>query len=219
MDETMWGKPSVFGDAQPQNNFVAFVDFLGFSARVNTSFNSAVELVDAIATGPGLTPESYPNSKFQLISDAFVASSVHLAQLVQLVRDIQFVVLFHDCLVRGGLAFGRHLSATSEGNQYYISEGLVRAVEIEKTVSVPCVAIHPDINVPNEWRQPTLNNFHRPILRFENVLLVNPFNPAWGVSAQNRVWQMRQASPQYAVKFDWFLALYEAVRDGQDLTP
>jgi hypothetical protein len=219
MRDTAWQRKSVFGKAEPQERFVAFVDFLGFGARIDTDFNAAIDLYDAILTAGVLEQGAYPAVDFQVMSDAFVATSDDIWRLIQLVRDIHFVALFQNCLVRGGIARGRHVSATEAGNLYVVSEGLVRAVSIEKTVKNPCVALDKAIDVPTDYWLVDVNNFQKPLLYFQGEVIVNPFNPMWGVSANNRVRMMRDEYPDHAPKYDWFIELYSAVRSGANLVP
>ncbi len=54
-----------------------------------------------------------------------------------------------DCLVRGGIGFGKHAQQFDDGNLYFASEGLVHAVEVEHTVKHPCVALHDSVSVPD----------------------------------------------------------------------
>jgi hypothetical protein len=113
-----------------------------------------------------------------------------------------------DCIVRGGIAYGDHKKDKKNGIRFIVSAGISKAAAIEKTVKWPCVAIHPDIEIPDEfWVQET-----RPLLYFEGIRLVSPFTLYWFLSASLRVQKLAEQYPEHAAKYEWFLRLYEAAK-------
>jgi hypothetical protein len=64
-----------------------------------------------------------------------------------------------------------------------------------------------------EW--PASNS--SPALSRQNI--VNPFNIFWLRSAGDRASELMAASPSHRDKYLWFLALHEAVDNGQELVP
>jgi hypothetical protein len=54
---------------------------------------------------------------------------------------------------------------------------------------------------------------------FRDRNIVNPFNTFWFASAATRALQLMAKSPPHRDKYLWFLALHEAVSNGQELIP
>lgn len=202
-------------------SYVAFVDVLGFSNLVEQEFETALgtyhQLVENV-----FSIKKHPSAvSVQVFSDSMLLTSSNLIDLVKLTQTLNFVTLVTDCLVRGGIGFGQHSVETHGRDTLVVSQALTRAVAAEKRVRYPCVELHESV-VPERWVW--VNNadtFLRPILYFEGVRLVNPFNIMWGLSAQSRVRQMRARHPEHSDKYDWFLRLYDAVaaRDILRLVP
>jgi hypothetical protein len=109
---------------------------------------------------------------------------------------------------------------TCQGNLFVVSEPLIHAARVEKTVKYPCVALHSSVNLPIDpkllLQAPPLL---RSILYYQGQWVVNPFNIMWGTSAADRVKKMKEEYPEHTDKFDWFLGLYEAVFTGASLIP
>jgi len=102
---------------------------------------------------------------------------------------------------------------------YVVSEALVKAVEIEKSVKYPCVSFHPEIQIPDGWWKRDFHPIDRGVLYFDGIKLVNPFNRYWFQSAMTRVAMAASEQPEHKAKHDWFLRLYEAVANGDPLVP
>jgi hypothetical protein len=144
-----------------------------------------------------------------------VAVSESLNDVIAAAQLLQWSVLFEDYLVRGGLAVGRHAEGHKAGIKFIVSSSVSKAAAVEKTVKWPCVALHPDIVVPDEW---WLND-GRPLLYFDGLRIVSPFNQYWFQSAMTRVSQLLDRYPEHAPKYNWFLRLYQAVENGDLLIP
>jgi len=127
--------------------------------------------------------------------------------------------LFCDYLIRGGIAYGRHVEASKSPNLYVVSEPLVKAAAIEKTIRFPCVALHPDISIPDEWWTGFERNLDRGILYFGGQTIVNPCNIGWGTSAATRVTQMLADSRQHREKYEWFLEMHKALFSPVPMVP
>lgn len=101
------------------------------------------------------------------------------------------------------------------------SDALVRAVKLERSVSVPAVVVADDVEIPDElWkRRFALGPFETPLLHFRDRNIVNPFNTLWGRSAALRATELMNESPTHRDKYLWFLALHQAAATDQVLIP
>jgi hypothetical protein len=211
-------EPSVFGARLVGYQYVAFVDLLGFGARIQRDFDSALQMYNFIFSDEVINlREIFADVTVRVMSDAFILSASRLASLVRAVNILHFKTLFNDSLIRGGIGKGKHIEFAVEGSTYLVSQ--LQAVAIEKTIRYPCIALHENVTIPPEWWAPDVDVFLRPLLFFEGVRLVNPFNIMWGFSAMTRVARMRRESPEHYEKFDWFLRLYDAVKSRKPLLP
>jgi hypothetical protein len=97
----------------------------------------------------------------------------------------------------------------------------VRAVRLEYNVKIPGVALSPEVEIPlGLWVLRFRDGpYMAPLLHFEGLNLVNPFNSIWFRSAKNRVQQLKIRFPQHADKYDWFLKLADQVEADEPLTP
>lgn len=204
-----------------ENRYVAFLDILGFGHRVEEDFEDALETYDEVFEQLRyLGPNMFPSLSLSVISDSILVTSPNFWEIVQVCSSLQFLTLTRDCLLRGGIAFDAHLQTVAGDNLYVVSRALVAAVRLERTISRPCVAIHSSVSIPpSAYLRPNQSNFERLLLFFDGLWIVNPFNPLWGHSAMTRVCQLQDRYPQYAEKYEWFLRLYQAVRDGAPLIP
>jgi hypothetical protein len=128
------------------------------------------------------------------------------------------ITLLQDCLIRGGIAFGKHIESTNDQDFIVVSQALVHAVAIEKSIRHPCVAIHSSVQLPDWALDPRLHPLERGVIRFEGIQMICPFNPLWGHSAMTRVAMLYEQHPEHAEKYDWFLRLYDAFHSGDRLT-
>jgi hypothetical protein len=211
---------TIFDRTQISEKYVAFVDILGFSSRVLNNFEGFLVSFEQLLKSTKLIEEMRPDTvKVTVYSDSYLLVSNSLGPLVAAVQALHMQTLFWDCLIRGGIAHGRHIEVSRPPNLLVASEALIRAVAIEKTIRFPCVAIHPEIVIPDDWWPANVRNLDRGILYFGGKIVVNPCNLMWGQSAGTRVAQMLQDSPQHRDKYEWFLELHQAIFSPVPMIP
>lgn len=198
--------------------YVAFLDVLGFSQRIENDFNEALDAYRELLRNVEIFKPSSSLS-LRIYSDAILVSSPELVPVVKAVHTLNMLTLFGNCLIRGGIGYGLHAEEESGANTFVVSQALSRAVEVEKRIKRPCVGLHTSVNVPDIFWLGDADNYIRPLLFFDGIILVNPFNIMWGVSARHRVAMMREEYPEHREKYDWFLSLYDAVSGGENLVP
>lgn len=217
---TMQERSNIFDRTTVAERYVAFVDILGFGSRVLTDFNDLLDSFEKILRSARLVETFKPESvRMTVYSDSFLVVSPTLGPLVAATQALHMQTLIHDCLIRGGIAYGRHIEAPQPPHLFVASEALTRAATIEKTVRHPCVAIHPDIELPDDWWPRNIPNLHRGILYFGGQTIVNPCNGAWGQSAGTRVAQMLDNRPHHRDKYEWFLELHQAIFSPVPMIP
>lgn len=207
-----------------ENKYVALLDLLGFSAQVLEDFARTTEMYQRILNDTRTRAVLNPGVKLVIYSDSIMITADHLADVIKVVNMMQFHTLFHDYLVRGGIGYGRHVEAQEAGNFYVVSEALVKATMAEKTTRMPCVVIHKEIEIPNDWWQFRGNPFLRAVLHVDGMNIVSPFNIIWGTSAAQRVRNFcanysREDFPAHHEKFEWFLSLYNSLYENRPITP
>jgi hypothetical protein len=201
-----------------KNQYVAFLDVLGFGALIRRDYTAALPLYAEFSKRVGMAP-GVGAASVRIISDSIIVVGAELRHVVHTANQLCFAALSGDFLIRGGIAFGRHAEAQEEGNLLVVSEPLGRAVEVEKTVRHPCIALDSSVTVPLEAWRFKASSFSRPLLFFEGRWVVNPFSLMWGESAAHRVAAMKEQHPEHSEKYEWFLRLYEAVRSGAIVWP
>lgn len=209
-----------FKDKAADERYVAFVDILGFGRKVRDDFGSMLEIYEKVLEATQIIDALRSSGvSIRIYSDAFVLTSANLSTLTQIVTGLHMLTLAHDCLVRGGIGFGKHIEASHGDNWFILSQALVQAVEVEKRVKRPCVALHEDIEPPMDWWDRGQNSFSRRLLFFDGITLVNPFSILWGRTAANRVSRLSERYPEHREKYEWFLSLYDKVVSGEALIP
>jgi len=209
-------------DLEPTEQYVGYIDILGWSRYVKTDFKNAVKIYDSILEPCDLIlkKDLGKSTSIRIFSDAILLVSENLDPILRLANSLQFIVLLQDCLLRGGIARGKHIEFSDQAQLYVVSEPLVRAAELEKEVKKPCIVLDsaalPPIPLDKLKEIPPIL---RQLLFFEGIWIVNPFNVMWGTSAEMRVTQLKERYPQYSDKYDWFLRLYNAVKSGAPLVP
>jgi hypothetical protein len=204
---------------RPEETYVAFIDILGFSRKVKEEYNNIIEAYENILTDAQLLPVMVPGIQLRIFSDSLMVTAKDLLSIITSVNALHQVTLFHDCLIRGGIAYGKHVEVAESGNLYLVSQSLIKAIEIEKSINNPCVVLHPDIIIPREWWPPVPNPFLRKLMYYEGNIIVSPFNLMWGLSAMTRVSMMLERYPDHHDKYNWFLKLYKAVWSAIPLVP
>lgn len=199
--------------------YVAYIDVLGFSTLVETDFDGIVEVYDRMIKRTDIVGKLGLDVSFHVFSDAFIMASPQLTLLVDAVRVLLVKTLFNDLFVRGGVGFGRHIEKSGEGRLQVVSQALVKAVKTEKRITFPCVALDETVVTDESWWPREVPNQHRRLLYFDGIRLVNPCNWYWGQSAGMRVLQLRELHPIHAAKHDWFLRLHSAIMSDEPLVP
>lgn len=204
---------------QADDKFVGFVDLLGFSRRVLGEYEKSITFYQDILKFTGHIPTLRPEVKITIYSDSFLLVADSLGPLIAATQGLLMQTLLHDCLVRGGIARGEHLEVRKGENLYVVSEALVKAAAIEKSIKHPCVALHHEVEVPDDWWLGYQRNLDRGLLYFGGLRIVNPCNIGWGQSAGMRVIHMLEEAPQHRDKFDWFLELHQAIFSPVPMIP
>jgi hypothetical protein len=199
--------------------YVALIDILGFSSGVLGDFNQSLETFERVLRSTGAVDKMSPDVEFRIYSDSYLLISDSLVRLVAATQGILMQTLFRDYLVRGGIAHGKHIDVAEPPHLFMVSEAVVRAAMIEKTVKYPCVAVHHDIKIEDKWWAPAPRNLDRGLLYFGGLVIVNPCNMMWGASAATRVLQMLETHPQHREKYEWFLELHQAIFSPVPMIP
>lgn len=209
----------MFDPAAAESKYVAFVDILGFGRKVRESFDTALEIYEQVLGSIEIVDGMREDVSLRVYSDAFLLTSPKLGSMIGMIQALHMKSLFADCLVRGGIGFGKHLEVKNTDNLFVVSQPLVCAVETEKRIKYPCVGFHKGVNIPDHWWEAGLSNIDRGVLLYEEEPIVNPFNRYWAHSAMTRVAMMPAEFPEYREKYDWFLRLYDAVMGSEPLIP
>jgi hypothetical protein len=158
-----------------------------------------------------------------MYSDAILVTGTSLAKVLRTVQNVWFFALAHNLMIRGAIAHGRYWAERRGSHLFVVSDALVRAVKLERSVGVPAVVIADDVEIPDTfWLARFVNakgQFLTPLLHFRDRNIVNPFNIMWHRSAGSRAQQLMSENPAYKDKYLWFLALHKAVGDGRELIP
>lgn len=201
------------------DRYVGFCDILGFSNRILTDFDGTLEIYKRFSDTFSSLP--VPDVEATMYSDAILLTGTSLGRVSCAIQNLWFVALANDLMIRGAITKGRYWEQRQGNNMLVASDGLVRAVKLERSVGVPAVVIADDIEIPDAvWLNRFANGlFQTPILHFRDRNIVNPFNLFWFRSAATRASQLMVANPSHTDKYLWFLALHEAVGRGRELVP
>ena len=198
----------IFDRDKVSGQYCAFIDILGFGDAAQNDLPAVLSKYEKLLERTDFLQSLGPKVRFSVYSDSFVLVSHELVPLIASSQSLQWFLLLEDCIVRGGIAYGDHAEGEKNGIRFIVSAGISKAAVIEKTIKWPCVAIHPDVEIPDEfWVQET-----RPLLYFDGIRLVSPFTLYWFLSASLRVQKLAKQYPQHAAKYEWFLRLYEAAK-------
>ena len=212
MDNFKLPEQVVVEDGAVRERYVAFCDVLGFSNAVKKDFVAAskvyVDFINSVRLMEPIGP-----AEVTVYSDSILVTSDELAPVLSTVKLLWWAALLNDWLIRGGVAYGRVWQHQTGKDLFVVSEPLVKAAQIEKTIRVPAVAVDPSIAIPMELWLPRFASgpLSGSLLHFGGMSIVNPFNPFWFQSAYTRVAQLLEDSPQHSEKYYWFLALAEQV--------
>jgi len=203
-----------------QYKYVAFCDVLGFSNEVMSDFDAAskvyVDFINSVRT-----MQNIGTAEVVVYSDSILVTGDDLFSVLQAVNLLWWSALLNDWMLRGGVAYGRVWTRREGTHLFVVSEPLVKAAQIEKSVRVPAVALAKDIEIPEEaWvHRFSAGALSTPLLHFGGLNIVNPFNSFWFQSAITRVSQLLERFPMHSDKYYWFLALTGEVNVDAPLVP
>lgn len=200
--------------------YVAFCDILGFSNQIMNDFEKALNAYRQFADS--LTELGVGDDvRVTMYSDAILVTGTTLSKVLSAVQTVWFMALFRDLMIRGAVTQGQYWEERRGSHLFVVSDALVRAVKLERSVGVPAVVIADDIDIPEPY---WLARFSQgplitPLLYFRDRNIVNPFNLMWFRSAGTRARRLMEENPAHKDKYLWFLALHKAVEDGWVLIP
>jgi hypothetical protein len=207
--QRIWeAKIRIFDRGKICGKYCAFIDVLGFGAATVKDLPRVMSIYEQFVQDAKDWAEFLQVVQLSVYSDSFVVTSDKLAPVLHAANLVQWFVLRNGFLVRGGIAHGNYTEGEKAGIKFIVSPALSKAAHLEKTIKHPCVAIHPDIEIPDEvW----LSN-SRIVMYFDGIRLVSPFNIGWYKSAGNRAAALLNEYPEHANKYKWFLRLFEAAK-------
>lgn len=204
--EQRLGRIKIFDRESVRGQYCGFIDILGFGDATQNDLPAVMSLYEELLEKVEWLQVAKAPVRVSVYSDSFVLVSPELAPLISCARRLLFMLLFENCLFRGAIAYGDHVEGEKGGTRFIISAGISKAVAFEKKVKWPCVALHPDLEIPDEaWA-----DNYRYLLYFDGLRIVNPFNIVWYRSAGTRVLGMAKDHPEHMAKYDWFMRLHEA---------
>lgn len=129
-------------------------------------------------------------------------------------------------IIRGGIAYGKYWEEKDGENFYIVSEGLIKAVQIEKTIKHPIIALSKEIELDYRyWLGRFRNDTNvRPIvntalLYYKDIAIVNPVNAYWFNSAIMRLAELAIEFPKYSEKYHWLQNLVSSIDNDDLLVP
>ena len=206
-------------NAVPEDKYVAFIDILGFGNQVLMKFEKIISIYQEILDDIRIVDVVKHNVSIQIYSDSILLSSTELAPLTQVVKTILMQTLRKGFLVRGGIGYGQHVEVCDGPNFYVISQALVHAAAVEKSIKHPCVAFHESVHIPVEHWRAEVPPFLRTILYFDGISIVSPLNIFWGTSAIGIVTTLSEQFPEHKDKYNWFLRLCDAIVREDAMVP
>jgi hypothetical protein len=213
--------PALLQESDIADHYVAYMDILGWSNQIDSDFEATLELYNYLITSVNDARElaSSPLT-LRIVSDSIFVVSEHLQPVLQASNLLQHDALANDCLLRGGIAFGKHVELADQGNLYVLSKPLVAAARIEESVTYPCISLDPELIKESDYgKLASIPLLTRLVLFYEGLWLVKPFNIMWLQSACSRVLNMRELFPQHSRKYDWFVELYDTFTSGASMLP
>lgn len=122
-----------------ENKYVAFCDILGFSNSVTTQFENVVIIYQDFISE--IKKHDFSELKISVYSDSILIIGDNIIKIAEAVQVLLWTTLRYDWIVRGGISYGKHWKESNENNLFIVSEALVKAVNIEKSVSHPIIVI------------------------------------------------------------------------------
>jgi len=201
--------------------FVAYCDILGFSNAVSAEFENTVMIYRQFKEELKMS-EIFKEVEISVVSDSIMIVG---DKLIKVAEAVQMLILWtasrKEWLVRGGIAYGKHWKQIDGSNILIVSEALVKAVNIEKTIKHPVITISDEISLGLEYWGHAFGNsvFNLPIINYDNNNIVNPFNNYWFKSAEIILHQLKSKHHEHSSKYDYLLKLIDAVKKNECFVP
>src|SRR3990172_4776850 len=92
--------------------YVGFLDILGFGNKVITEFDNILNAYDSVLKNISNLKEKNPSLSMRIYSDSILLTSSNLVDIIRSVNILCMITLFEDCLIRGGIAYGKHVESS-----------------------------------------------------------------------------------------------------------
>lgn len=202
-----------------ENKYVAYCDILGFSNFVLTDFDKVFSIYrDFKKELDGL---NLVGLKTSVYSDSIIIVGDKLVDVAKTTQLLVWRTLGHNWLIRGGIAYGKHWRESDENNLFIVSEALVKAVEIEKKIKYPIIAISNEISIGIDyWINGFVHEvFDLPIIHYNDLNIVNPFNNHWFKSAEIMLSNLKNNYPEHSEKHNYLLDIIDSIKKSKEFVP
>ncbi len=202
-----------------ENKYVAYCDILGFSEIVSNDFGKAISIYHDFKKD--LDGFNLIGLKISVYSDSIIIVGDKLIDVAVITQLLVWRTLGHNWLIRGGIAYGKHWGESDENNLFVVSEALVKAVEIERTIKYPIIAISDEISIGIDyWINGFVHKvFDLPIIHYNDLNIVNPFNNYWFKSAEIMLFRLKDSYPEHNDKHNYLLEMIEAIKKSKEFVP
>lgn len=201
------------------NKYVGYCDILGFSNAVKSKFDETIKLYEDFKKFSQFFREL--GIDISVYSDSIMVVGDSVFSVASAIQVIHWITLRNNWLIRGGIAYGKHWKESDENNLLIVSEALVKAVDIEKNINYPIVAISEDINIDHNYWLPLLRcQFGEwPIIYIDQRNIVNPMCKYWFKSAIGQLNRLKNKHPQHSVKYDYLLKIFDDMNLRKPIFP
>ena len=202
-----------------KERYVAYCDILGFSNLVIADFEKTLTIYGEFKSE--LAKRQLGNLTVSLYSDSIIIVGDNVIEIAQTVQILLWTCLKYKWIVRGGIAYGKHWAESDSSNLFIISEALVKAAILEKTVKRPLIVVADEIEIGLEYwiHGFTHRVFDLPIIHYENVNIVNPFNNYWFRSAEMILTSLKLSHPNHHEKYEYLLKLMDDIKQEKEFVP
>jgi hypothetical protein len=202
-----------------ENKYVAFCDILGFSNSVINEFDKVIAIYKDFRNE--IDKYDFFKLKISIYSDSILIMSDDIIEITKAVQILLWRALSYGWIIRGGIAYGKHWKESDENNLFIVSEALVKAVNIEKTIKHPIIVISDEIDLGLEYWQLGFEYsvFDLPIINYNNQNIVNPFNNYWFKSAEIKLNELKNIYVSHSHKYEYLLEIIEAIKTNQEFIP